>query len=184
MDDPSYRSGFTTAPACTEPAIRELAPDGRPRAVVALALDAEAARVRPGAPAARPHHDEVPGPVARHRRGSVERRGGRVRMARAPPGRQKTDVALALDAAAARVRPGAPGARPHHDEVPGPVARHRRVVLVARRVRVHLELAPDGRPRAVVALALDAGADRVRPGAPVALPHHDEVPGPVARHRR
>ena len=32
LDDPSYRSGFTTAPACTEPAIREPridCPDGR-----------------------------------------------------------------------------------------------------------------------------------------------------------
>src|SRR5438034_1210496 len=80
--------------------------------------------------------------------------------------------------------PVGPHAMPHHDGVPGPVARHRRAELVVRRVGVHLELAPDGRPRAVVALALDAPAVRVRPGAPVALPHDDEVPGPVARHRR
>src|SRR5207253_5173588 len=104
-----------------------------------------------------PHHDEVPGPVARHRRAVLVVRRVRVHLELAPDGRPRAVVALALDAAAARVRPGAPLAIRHHDEVPGSVARHRRVVLLtARRLRVHLVLPPDGRPRAVVALALHA----------------------------
>src|SRR5439155_1405523 len=117
----------------------ELAPDGRPRAVVALALDA-AARVRPGAPVAIPHHDEVPGPVARHRRLGLEARRVRVHLELAPDGRPRAVVALALDA---EPEAGAVAALPHHDEVPRPVARHRRRPLSARRVRVHLELAPE-----------------------------------------
>src|SRR5439155_346201 len=149
---------------------------------LALAGVAEGGRL--AVPLAVPHHGAVPGPVARHLGAALVARRVRVHLELAPEGRPRAVVALGLDAVAARVRTGAPVTFPHHDEVPGPVARRRRLGLEPRRVRVHLELAPDGRPRAVVALALDAAAARVRPGAPVARPHHDEVPGPVARYRR
>src|SRR5207302_3928118 len=111
-----------------------------------------------------------PGPVARRRRSALEARRVRVHLELAPDGGPRAVVALALDAVAARVRPGAPEAVPHHDEVPGPVARHRSAGLNARRVRVHLELAPDGRPLPALALALPSPARPPRPGAPAARP--------------
>ena len=40
------------------------------------------------------------------------------------------------------------------------------------------------RAAGVVALRLDAAAARVRSGAPIALPHDDEVAGPVGAPRR
>src|SRR5207244_10811755 len=120
------------------------------------------ARLRAGAAPGRPPDGGGARLVAGHDRPLSFSARGLLDLELLPEGRPRAGVALALDAEAARVRPGAPAAPPHHDEVPGPVARHRRAVLIARRVRVHLELAPDGRPRAVVALALDAGAAVVR----------------------
>src|SRR5262249_16329830 len=54
------------------------------------------------------------------------------------------------------------------------------ILLCARRVRVHWEFRPQRATTAVVALAEDAGARTVLSRA---VPHHDEVPCPVAGDR-
>src|SRR5439155_1995594 len=71
---------------------------------------------------------------------------------------------------------------PHHYEIARAAGRHLRGVLPSRGVGVDVELAAQGRPRAVVALAEDAA--RIEEGLlAVAPPHHHEVAGAVRGHR-
>jgi hypothetical protein len=60
---------------------------------------------------------------------------------------------LSLDAVAARVRPTAAGASPHHDEAAGAVGAHCREALIVRGVGVLLELGTDGNLRKGLAKA-------------------------------
>ena len=103
-------------------------------------------------------------------------------------GSRATDLNLATQRTTPRAEPPRQNglgivrcpAPPRHDEVAAGRHRHRRRVLLARLVSVHLEFCSDRLTRAVKALTEDVE----RPAAIRIGPHHDEVAVGICRRRR
>src|SRR5262249_7169433 len=125
-----------------------------------------------------PRHHKVASAVARHCRPGLEAEGVGVDLELGTLRPPVACIALAEDAAGG---PVLAVARPHHHEVAGALARHRRPILPVRGVGVDLELGPPRCPIARVALPEHAVRITV---LDITRPHHHEVAGTVARHRR
>src|SRR5207244_4901386 len=118
-----------------------------------LAEEAAAGAVLSGVAAARPHHHEVTLGALGHCGGPLVVRGVAVHLELHAERRPGAREALAEDPAPRPIlAPVVAAALPDDDEVAARVARDRRVDLVTRGVRVHLELGAEGRPRVGEAL--------------------------------